>query len=101
MEFSASRLPDWLKLDPHTGEITGTLQDKGDYLITIRARNRRGSAKRMFRVVAGEKLALTPAMGWSSWNCWGGKVTAEKVLQSAAALAQSGLIDHGWTVHKH
>ncbi len=36
-------------------------------------------------------------MGWNSWNCWGPMVSAEKVRQSAHAMADSGLINHGWT----
>src|SRR5258708_7610305 len=36
-------------------------------------------------------------MGWNSWNCWGSKVSAEKVLQSARGMVESGLINHGWT----
>jgi len=31
----------------------------------------------------GDRIALTPPMGWSSWNCWGGSVSQEKVLASA------------------
>ena len=36
-------------------------------------------------------------MGWNSWNCWGSKVDAEKVLKSARGMVASGLINHGWT----
>jgi alpha-galactosidase len=97
MVFFASGLPDWLKLDSNTGEITGTVENKGEYTVTLRARNAHGTAKRKFRIVVGDQISLTPAMGWNSWNCWGGQVTAEKVLQSARAMVQSGLIDHGWT----
>jgi alpha-galactosidase len=97
MEFSASGLPEWLKLDPNTGEITGTVEKKGEHTITLRARNDRGVAKRKFRIVVGDQISLTPAMGWNSWNCWGSRVTAEKVLQSARGLVESGLINHGWS----
>ena len=86
MEFSASGLPNWLKLDPHTGEITGTVEKEGEHTVTLRARNGRGTAKRKFRIVVGDRISLTPAMGWNSWNCWGSHVTAEKVLQSARAM---------------
>jgi len=97
MEFSASGLPDWLHLDAGTGEITGTVEKKGEYSVTLRARNACGTARRKIRIVVGDQISLTPAMGWNSWNCWGGRVTAEKVLQSARAMVQSGLIDHGWS----
>jgi alpha-galactosidase len=97
MHFSASGLPDWLKLDTNTGEITGDVENTGKHTVILRATNARGTAKRKFRIVVGDQISLTPAMGWNSWNCWGDKVTAEKVLQSARAMARSGLIDHGWT----
>ena len=42
-------------------------------------------------------LALTPPMGWNSWNCWGLSVDQDKVKLSADALIKSGLAEHGWT----
>ena len=97
MEFSADALPASLRLDSATGEITGALKGPGRYIVTLRAKNNRGVAERKFRIVVGETLALTPPMGWNSWNCWGSRVDAEKVLRSARGMAASGLIDHGWT----
>jgi alpha-galactosidase len=97
MEFSVSGLPDSLKADPTTGQITGSLAKKGEYKIVLRARNALGEAKKNFRIIVGDDISLTPAMGWNSWNCWGSRVTAEKVLQSARGMAASGLIEHGWT----
>jgi alpha-galactosidase len=97
MEYSATGLPDWLTLDSATGEITGTVENRGQYTVSLRVKNPRGVAKRKFRIVVGDQISLTPAMGWNSWNCWGSKVTEEKVLRSALAMAKSGLIDHGWT----
>ena len=43
-----------------------------------------------------EKLALTPPMGWNSWNCWGLSVDQEKVVQSARVFKEKGLMNHGW-----
>jgi alpha-galactosidase len=97
MEFSATGLPDWLKLDSKTGEITGTIEKNGEHIVTLHAKNARGTAKRKFRIVVGSEISLAPAMGWNSWNCWGSQVTAEKVLQSARTMVQSGLINHGWS----
>jgi alpha-galactosidase len=36
-------------------------------------------------------------MGWNSWNCFAGAVTAEKIKSAADAMVKSGLINHGWT----
>jgi alpha-L-fucosidase len=97
MTFSADNLPAGLKLDSETGRITGVLEKVGEHKLTLRAKNSLGSAEKSFRIVVGENLALTPPMGWNSWNCWAGAVDQEKVLRSAQAMVASGLTQHGWT----
>jgi alpha-galactosidase len=97
LSFSAEGLPEGLVLDSSTGRITGMLKTTGEYKVIIRAKNARGSAEKPLRIVVGETIALTPPMGWNSWNCWGGAVSQEKVLSSARAMVEKGLKDHGWT----
>jgi len=97
MTFSADGLPAGLKLEPATGCITGSLTEKGEQSVTLRAKNALGVAERKFRIVVGDQIALTPPLGWNSWNCWGGAVSQEKVLGSARAMVAKGLRDHGWT----
>jgi len=95
--FTAERLPAGLQLDAHTGRITGRLAVKGAYEVGLRAANARGTAERTLRIVCGDTLALTPPLGWNSWNCFGCDVNEANVRSAADALASSGLIDHGWT----
>lgn len=97
MKFSAEGLPTGLSLNAETGQITGKVNDKGEYTVKLTASNSLGTDSRDLRIVIGEGIALTPPMGWNSWNCWGRDVTQEQVLSSARAMAQSGLADHGWT----
>jgi alpha-galactosidase len=97
MAFAVEGLPEGLALDPATGRITGKLASPGEHTVTLHAKNNLGRADKKFRIVVGEKIALTPPMGWSSWNCWGDAVSQEKVLGSARAMAEKGLRDHGWT----
>ena len=97
MAFSAEGLPKGLTLDAAAGRISGTLSAPGEYRVTVTATNALGSASRVIRIVAGDEIALTPPLGWNSWNCWGGSVTAEQVLSSARAMADRGLVNHGWT----
>jgi alpha-galactosidase len=97
IEFSADNLPDGLKLDSKTGNITGMLDKTGDYLVTFRAKNSLGEDSKKFKIVVGETIDLTPAMGWNSWNHYAGRITQDIVLQNAKAMAESGLIDHGWS----
>lgn len=97
MTFSAENLPKGLKIDSGTGVITGKVKKAGTYNVTLKASNNLGEAKREFRIVIGEKIALTPPMGWNSWNCWGNTVSHEKVMASAKAILESGLADYGWS----
>ena len=97
MTFSAENLPPGLKLDPATGQISGVLHEKGDFPVTLHTRNSLGDTTRSLRIVAGSQIALTPPMGWNSWNCWGEKVSQEKVMAAAKAFVEKGLINHGWT----
>jgi alpha-galactosidase len=97
MEFSATNLPRGLHVDKKTGRITGTLQSKGEFIVTLGAKNSLGSAEEQFRIVCGDTIALTPPMGWNSWNCFAHMVSADKVKSAADAMVESGLINHGWT----
>ena len=97
IKFSAKNLPAGLSLDPSRGQITGTIEPRGEYTVTLIAGNDVGEAQRDLRIKVDSQICLTPPMGWNSWNCWGGSVSAEKVLSSARAMAKKGLINHGWT----
>jgi len=97
LQYAVENLPEGLKLDAATGVISGALTNKGDYQLTMKVKNAKGSAEKQLTIKVGDLLALTPPMGWNSWNCWGLSVSAEKVKSSAQALIDKGLIDHGWT----
>ncbi len=97
MTFSATGLPAGLKLDSQAGIVTGSIQNKGEYVVTLQARNTLGAAERKLKMVCGPSIGLTPALGWNSWNCFAGAVTAEKVTAAAEAMIRSGLAQHGWT----
>ena len=97
MKFSTKGLPRGLTIDKTTGQITGSIKKAGEYSVSLFAQNAKGKTQRIFKIVAGDRIALTPPMGWNSWNCWAGSVDADKVLRSAKAMIASGLADHGWT----
>lgn len=97
MRFDATGLPEGLMLDSATGRITGTLQEPGEYAVTLVAQNELGTTEREFKIVCGKTIGLTPAMGWNSWNCFASEVTAKDIKAAADAMVESGLVNHGWT----
>ena len=98
MEISVEGLPEGLRFDPLSSAIVGNAPAKrGEYSLTFRAKNAKGASERPFSLVVGDRISLTPAMGWNSWNCFGGKVTQKDVQTAADALVSSGLADHGWS----
>ena len=97
MAFTAENLPAGVTLDPAKGILGGVApQQKGDYDIVVTAKNAKGEAKRTIRLAVGDTIALTPPMGWNSWNVWCYRLTAERAMASAKALQDSGLGDYGW-----
>lgn len=97
LTFTATGLPDGLSLDSKTGVITGSIARAGRSDVSIEARNAIGSAKSVLTIVGGEDaLALTPPLGWNSWNVWGASVDDAKVRAAADAMVSSGLAAHGY-----
>ncbi len=96
MHFAADGLPAGLKVDAATGQIHGSIAARGQYLVTLRAKNARGQAQRKFTIVCGDRLALTPHMGWNSWYIWEARVS-DKIMRAAAdAMVSTGMINHGY-----
>ncbi len=103
--ISATGLPDGLTMDEN-GIITGKINQAGEYKVRLTAKNSLGTAHRTLRLVAGEhKLALTPQMGWNSWNAYGMANDAKRTRAATEAMINSGLaakgfmyinIDDGW-----
>lgn len=44
----------------------------------------------------GNGVALTPPMGWSSWNRFRQRIDSDNLEQMAAAMQKSGLVDAGY-----
>jgi alpha-galactosidase len=97
MLYAADALPTGLTLDSQSGQITGVLKEKGTFQVTLHAQNSLGQAQRSLKIVCGDTIALTPPLGWNSWNCFACDVNEGNVRAAADAMVSSGLIQHGWT----
>jgi alpha-galactosidase len=85
-------------LDAASGLITGALKEKARTVVTVTVSNAKGKASTEFIIVGGkDALALTPPLGWNSWNVWGGIVTADHVRAAADGMVSSGLAAQGYT----
>ena len=97
VKYEAMNLPEGLKCDSLTGQITGVLNNSGKYITTFRVSNKYGIAEKSFRIICGDTIALTPHMGWNSWYVWESHITDSIMRASADAMVSTGMIDHGYT----
>lgn len=96
LRYEIANLPAGLTLNPQSGQITGVLQKLGEYNTVFKVSNNHGVATRPFKIVCGDKLALTPHMGWNSWYVWETHVSDKIMRDAADAMVKTGMIDHGY-----
>jgi alpha-galactosidase len=96
MRFAIENLPAGLKVDENNGQVSGAVAKPGEFQVTLKASNALGTATRRLKIVCGDRLALTPHMGWNSWYVWENHVTDQIVRDAADAMVSSGLINHGY-----
>jgi alpha-galactosidase len=96
--FAARNLTAGLGLAPGTDLFTWALKAAGRTVVDLTVTNPKGRATGQLTIVGGDDaLALTPPLGWNSWNAWGNTVTAERVKASADGMVASGLHRQGYT----
>jgi alpha-galactosidase len=97
LKFEAEGLPRGLVMDEKTGIITGSLAEEGRTSVKLTVTNGRGTTSSSLTIVAkAGAVALTPPMGWNSWNVWGTAVDDGKVRAAADAMVSSGLAACGY-----
>ena len=97
MALSAANLPKGARFDAKTGILSGAVAERGTYPIAFTAKNAKGEATSTLKLVVGDKIALTPPMGWNSWNVFANKVTEKDILDTVDVFAGTGLGEHGWS----
>jgi hypothetical protein len=95
MKFVVRNLPRGLKCNPRTGLITGKLNVPGTYDILVQVRNVDGRVLDKLTIVCGDNLALTPPLGWNSYDAFCDTVNEEDVLANARWLKEH-LQPFGW-----
>ena len=95
LTFAATGLPSGLAIDASSGMISGTTPAAGSYPIGVTVTNSSGSATGTLTLTSGSTLALTPPMGWNSYDSFGGDVTEAQTLAAAQAM-QTTMAPYGW-----
>ncbi len=96
IKFEAENLPDGVFIDEQTGILTGSVDNPGTYTITLRAKNDSGSYAKEFTLKVGDKLALTPPMGWNSWYIHYNRISEKTMRQAADQMIATGMADFGY-----
>ncbi len=98
LTYNANNLPKGLSLNAETGIITGKVSDTGNYSVELIVKNNLNSKSQKFNIVIGDKLSLTPPLGWASWNAWGKRRVSDDVIRKTSdAMVHSGLINYGYS----
>lgn len=105
LTVDAIGLPSGLHLDDQH-VLRGSITAAGKYSFALRARNGHGVSEKKVTIQAGDRcLALTPPMGWCSWDAFGLDINQDLIKRQTDALLDSGLagvgynyilIDGGW-----
>lgn len=94
--FSAEGLPEGLVLDVAQGIVTGAVGARGEHAVRFRAKNGHGEAERGMRIVCGDKIALTPTMGWNHWYAHYNRITDAMMREAADIMVGTGMADAGY-----
>ena len=96
MKYAAINLPKTLTLKENI--ITGTIDEAGEYKITLVCENELGKAKKeiTFEIKDGGVL-LTPLLGFTSWNAFSHHVKQEDIENVARRFVDLGLCEYGYS----
>ena len=96
LRFEVDGLPEGVTVDGD-GIVRGTAPPHdGEHELRVRVSNSVGSTETTVRLCVGPTLALTPPMGWNSWNVYGSKVTADVIVGIAEEMVANGMRDLGY-----
>lgn len=96
LTITVAGLPDGVGVDD-LGVLRGTApSEPGSWHLDVTVDGAGGSTSAQVELVVGHQLALTPPMGWNSWNMFRDRVDAEVITRVAQAMVDSGMRDAGY-----
>ena len=96
LTWQVTGLPAGLSVD-NDGIIRGIAPAEPTTIaVRVRVSNGCGTIDETVELCIGAELALTPPMGWNSWNVYGTNVTADVVMTMADAMVATGMRDVGY-----
>ena len=94
--FTAENLPQGLTLN-EKGIISGTVEEAENYDVTVTCTNELGSDTQTLTLeIENNHLALTPVLGFGSWNSFNDKVTQEDMMRTARIFDEEGYAEYGY-----
>ena len=97
LRVSVEGLPDGATFDPERRLVSGSVRKPGDYVLNLIAENAKGRTTRRFTLSVGERIAIAPPMGWTSWNALRCDITDANIRETARFMDSLGLADYGWS----
>lgn len=95
IDIKIANLPAGWQLN-EDGSVSGMAGDTGTYELTVFAKNEKGQSERKYSIVIGDKLCLTPPLGWNSWNVFTTNISEKMIMEIADAMVSSGMRDLGY-----
>lgn len=96
LRFEVDGLPVGVTVDDD-GTLRGVAPlEPGELDLRVRVVNASGTTEGTVRLCVGPTLALTPPMGWNSWNVFAQEVSAEVIVRTAEAMVANGMRDLGY-----
>lgn len=95
IDIKVANLPDGWQLN-QDGSVSGMAGDAGSYSIYVLAENENGQTEQKYTIEVGDKLCLTPPLGWNSWNVFTKNINEKMIMEIADAMVSSGMRDLGY-----
>ena len=94
LRVSAENVPNGVGFDAGRHLLTGIVEKAGSYSLNLIAENAKGRTTRRFTLAVGDRLAIAPPMGWTSWNALRCNITDANIRETARLIDARGLAEH-------